>query len=754
VTQSEKWSENQCLRKLGRVCGVYTERVELGSSFLDVAGKFAHLPGTVALVSGSDLDCARHHILAVLPWMILSGVGRALTLRMGEDVFPFEEDPFDALRCLLNRHRLPSPSPLLPVSTGLFGYFSYDLKDRLERLPRTSLDDLGLPHIWLSAPGALLVHDRREVVTQLCIPELEGVDTRQVRKDFYSILEAPDVNTSTGPGDPGKVTDGGSSNFTREGYMDAVEAVRKYIAQGDVYQVNLSQRFQTAFTGDPWQLFRALFERNPAPFFAYIQAGDHQVVSTSPERFLHQAGRHVETRPIKGTVPRGQTPEADARLRETLVQSRKDDAELSMIVDLLRNDLGKVCEGGSVRVTEHKRVEAYQNVYHLVSTVAGELASGSDSVDLLRATFPGGSITGCPKIRAMEIIDELESHRRHVYTGSIGYISFHDTMDLSIAIRTATVVGGQVVFSVGGGIVIDSDPASEYEETLHKGRTLMEFCQGAPADVRPWAWQNGRLVPMADASVPVSDLGVQYGFGFFETIRVTGGTARHLDAHVKRFSAAWQRLFPSPVPDVAWPDVIGQVVAANGLGEQVAAVKILATRGSRNTPPWDHQVVVSARPYTHRLTGKRDAGLRLATYVAPRQTPLADYKTTNYLFYHQAGAWARGNGADEALILNPDGSVSETNSANILLVQGKTIRMPVSPHVLPGVMQGAVCKVLTKFGYEVMGGELFPGAFFEADMVLCTNALMGAVPVVSLDGKEVPYRPDLCHQVNAWVQDA
>jgi len=202
---------------------------------------------------------------------------------------------------------------------------------------------------------------------------------------------------------------------------------------------------------------------------------------------------------------------------------------------------------------------------------------------------------------------------------------------------------------------------------------------------------------------------------------------------------------------LSWPEVIRQVTAANNLDSQTAAVKILATFGSRTASPWDHQLVVSARPYIHRLVGKKAVGLRLATYEAPRQTPLADFKTTNYLFYHLAGDWARENGADEALILNPDGSVSETNSANILLVQDRTVRVPISSHVLPGVMQKTVCSKLTEFGYTVENGKLTPGAFFQADMVLCTNALMGAVPIVSLDGKGMRYDSDLCEQVNARV---
>jgi para-aminobenzoate synthetase component 1 len=205
------------------------------------------------------------------------------------------------------------------------------------------------------------------------------------------------------------------------------------------------------------------------------------------------------------------------------------------------------------------------------------------------------------------------------------------------------------------------------------------------------------------------------------------------------------------VPDLGWRGIIGQVVAKNGLGGQVAAVKILATRGSRSTPPWDHQIVVSARPYTHRMAGKEAPGLQLATYPESRQTPLADHKTTNYLFCHLAGEWARGMGADEALILNPDGSVSETNSANILLIRDRMVKAPASAHVLPGVMQGAVCSVLTELGYTLESLNLMPDAFFDADMVLCTNALMGAVPVVRLDGRDVRYCTELCDRVNARV---
>ncbi|MEW6351866.1 MAG: aminodeoxychorismate synthase component I [Thermodesulfobacteriota bacterium] len=272
------------------------------------------------------------------------------------------------------------------------------------------------------------------------------------------------------------------STFSREGYLDAVEKIRTYIRNGDVYQVNLSQRFEFPFAGDPFDLWKGLFQRNPAPFFAFINAGDHQVLSTSMERFLLRKGSQVETRPIKGTRKRGATAAEDEELRDELANSPKDDAELSMIVDLLRNDLGRVCQPRSVRVTEHKRLEAYENVYHLVSIVLGTLRPNVSHLDLIRATFPGGSITGCPKIRAMEIIDELEPVARHVYTGCIGYLGWHDNLDMNIAIRTAVIHRGRGLLSVGGGVVYDSDPADEYDETLHKGRTFLRLF-GHPGEI-------------------------------------------------------------------------------------------------------------------------------------------------------------------------------------------------------------------------------------------------------------------------------
>ena len=265
------------------------------------------------------------------------------------------------------------------------------------------------------------------------------------------------------------------SSFTHRGYLDAVTRVREYIVAGDIFQANVSQRLEAPLRESTWSLYQRLRTLNPAPFSAYLAFEELHVLSASPERFLRlDAARRVEARPIKGTRPRGIHPAHDAALGRALADSAKDRAENLMIVDLLRNDLSRVCAPSSVRVPELFALEHYSTVHHLVSTITGELEDGRDAVDLLTSTFPGGSITGAPKVRAMEIIAELEPSRRGVYCGSIGYISTTGVMDTSIVIRTYQAIGDTVYFSVGGGIVADSDPEQEYRETLDKARALID----------------------------------------------------------------------------------------------------------------------------------------------------------------------------------------------------------------------------------------------------------------------------------------
>ncbi|MDJ0665627.1 MAG: aminodeoxychorismate synthase component I [Desulfobacterales bacterium] len=720
-------------------------------SLMDIAAHRAHREGTVLLMSGGRQNSAQHHILGINPWLTLKTRDRNLELTIDGQDYRLSMDPFEGLRAITEhfRCRLENKADT-PLAAGLMGYLAYDLKDNLETLPRTSVDRWRLPHMCLYAPAAILVQQTRTGQTMLHEFIRSVPAERRAADNLAATIAALDPKAR--PDESFSIDQALQSNFDQAGYEAAVEKIRGYIAAGDAYQVNLSQRFETSFEGRPFGFFRTLYEANPAPFFAFIHAGDHTVISTSPERFIKLTERRVETRPIKGTRPRGATPGEDRSMRDELIASAKDDAELSMIVDLLRNDLGRACRGGSVRVTAHKNLEAYANVYHLVSTVEGELDDDRDAIDLIRAVFPGGSITGCPKIRAMEIIDELEPDRRHVYTGSIGYISFHQTLDFSIAIRTAVICGDQMTFSVGGGVVYDSDPQAEYEETLHKGRTLINVCKTCAPFGRTteWVWFNGRLCPAEEARLPVSGEGVRYGKGIFETIRADDGQAPLLTQHLARFEKSWRTLFENEPPDITWSTVIQQVLAKNALAHQTAALRLSVASSDRHHP-YGGDLWITVRPYRHRLAALGTRGLDLRIYPEARQTPWADYKTLNYLFYLKAGEWARANGAHEALILNPDGSLSETNTANLLAIRNRTVLRPLSSHVLPGVMEECVCRELKAQGYRIEHKPMFPIDLYSADQVLLCNALMGVVPVTRLDDASLAEPTGLSRNLNAAI---
>jgi para-aminobenzoate synthetase component 1 len=433
-----------------------------------------HLPHSFFLDSRlPDSRLGRFSFLGAEPVAILSARGRDIWLRERSqgrwDEQRWDGNPFEALRDLLARAVVPPAASPVPFVGGLVGYLGYDLCHFVERLPQTVLDDIALPDLHFALYDAVAAYEHG--TGRWYAASLSG-EAGLRRAAAYLDAARPEPPQSESPATVGRVR----PNCSREHYLDAVQRAKDYIAAGDIFQVNLSQRFQAQVAVGPVELYRRLARANPAPFAAYLALDeeDGAVLSSSPERFLNVVDRRVETRPIKGTRPRGRTPAEDDSLAAELLASAKDAAELTMIVDLERNDLGRVCDYSSVQVTEHKALERYASVFHLVSTVEGRLHGDRDLVDLLKATFPGGSITGAPKVRAMEIIDELEATRRSVYTGAIGYIGAEGTTDLNIAIRTILVHGDQAYAQVGGGVVADSDPAAEYQETLDKGQRLFQ----------------------------------------------------------------------------------------------------------------------------------------------------------------------------------------------------------------------------------------------------------------------------------------
>jgi para-aminobenzoate synthetase component I len=476
---------------------------------LDALERFHDLPFVLLLDSASDPErLGRYSFLMADPsTVVVAKDGRTIVqtspAAAGTTV---ADDPLLTVRSLLAPFASEPVDELPPFQGGAAGYIGYEYGAWLERLPRPRYDDLDVPDVmlglydwvlswdhragraWLLSTGAPELHQpsrqdrarRRldEVRRRLGAP----ARPRPSGREFVAPPRDPAVGRPTVFPAPGRADLG--SSFSREGYLRAVARVREYILAGDIFQANLSQRFEAPFAGHSLSLYRRLRELNPAPFAAYFKAPEFAVVSASPERFIRvEVGGAVEARPIKGTTPRGISPEHDAHLGRALTESEKDRAENLMIVDLLRNDLSRLCRPGTVRVPELFALEHYSTVHHLVSTVVGELVEDADAIDLLRAAFPGGSITGAPKVRAMEIIAELEPSRRGVYCGAVGYLSGTTAADTSIVIRTYLVQRGRVYFSAGGGIVADSEPAAEYDETLDKARALiaaLDDCDARP----------------------------------------------------------------------------------------------------------------------------------------------------------------------------------------------------------------------------------------------------------------------------------
>jgi len=433
----------------------------------------ADRPWAVFLDSGRHYPAqARYDILVAEPYLTLVTRGKMTEVRGGGAELS-REDPF----ALLHRH-LGFDAQLacdLPFSGGAIGYFSYDLARRLERLPESAVDDVGMPEMAVGLYDWAVVVDHGERRSWL-VGHGHRADTRMRWRELTARFSAPAIERAR---PPFRIAAPPSSNLSPDAYAAAFGRVLDYIDAGDCYQVNLAQRFSAPASGDPWLAYQALRVVNPAPYAAYLNTPYGQILSASPERFLKVERGGVETRPVKGTRARAGHPRLDAEIMRDLQSSAKDRAENLMIVDLLRNDLSKNCARGSVKVPKLFEVESFATVHHLVSTVTGGLQDDRSPLDLLRGCFPGGSITGAPKLRAMQIIEELEPHRRGVYCGAIGYIGRDGNMDTSIAIRTLVCRGGRIYFSAGGGIVADSRLEEEYQETFDKAAVMLKLVQRA-----------------------------------------------------------------------------------------------------------------------------------------------------------------------------------------------------------------------------------------------------------------------------------
>jgi len=432
---------------------------------------------------------ARYSFLGSGPGKLFRSRGRRFEILDGEHLVEAGEsdDPLAELRRVMAPYRPVEISGLPRFFGGAVGYLGYDMVRFIERLPDAKPAEIGAWDSCFLLTGTLLIFDNmRQKIKVVCNVHLQEGETpaaayRRGCTEIDALIAR--LRAPLPPGRPaGETADGElTPNFTPEGFRAAVEACKEYVRAGDVIQVVLSQRFSGALPADPFDIYRALRTINPSPYMFFLRFGATLVVGASPEVLVRKEGRRVEVRPIAGTRPRGAGAEEDRRLERELLADPKECAEHIMLVDLGRNDLGRVCRTGSVEVSELMVIERYSHVMHIVSNVRGELAGDRDAFDVFRATFPAGTLSGAPKIRAMEIIDELEPARREVYGGAVGYFSFSGNMDMAIAIRTLVVQGNRIYLQAGAGIVADSDPQAEYQETLNKAMGVRKALDMAAA---------------------------------------------------------------------------------------------------------------------------------------------------------------------------------------------------------------------------------------------------------------------------------
>ena len=435
-------------------------------------------------VTGGEVR-GRYSIVGMKPDLIWRCDGEEArinrTARFDPDSFtPLDGNPLDTLRTLIAESRIDLPDDLPQAAAGLFGYLGYDMVRHVEHLPDVNPDPVGLPDALMLRPSVVAVLDG--VKGEVTVVSPAWVSNGQSARAAYAQaaervmdavrdlerampMETRDLGDASQPSEP-------VSNFTKDAYKAAVEKAREYIVAGDIFQVVPAQRWTQDFREPPFALYRSLRRTNPSPFMFYFNFGGFQVIGASPEILVRVFGREVTIRPIAGTRPRGATPEEDRALEADLLADKKELAEHLMLLDLGRNDVGRVAKIGTVRPTEEFIVERYSHVMHIVSNVVGELAEDKDALDAFFAGMPAGTVSGAPKVRAMEIIDELEPEKRGVYGGGVGYFSAGGDMDMCIALRTAVVQDQKLYIQAGGGVVYDSDPEAEYMETVHKAGAI------------------------------------------------------------------------------------------------------------------------------------------------------------------------------------------------------------------------------------------------------------------------------------------
>ncbi|HFJ9465871.1 aminodeoxychorismate synthase component I [Bacillus cereus] len=439
-------------------------------------GKLQH----ILLESGRG---GRYNIVGLNPVAVIQGKDETLHISESGKETIKRGNPLDLMQEYMEQWKTDYNPEYPPFQGGAIGYFSYDCIRYIEKLPSLAEDDINIPDIFFLLFDDVFVYDQKEQVLWVITHYVDKYEEAKERLNEWKSLwmtEAPEVTVPFES--PEKKSE--AVAFTEAGFMKAVECIQEYIGAGDVFQVNLSTRQERTLQTHPLEIYTSLREINPSPYMGYLELGDFQIVSGSPELLIKKQGTEVSTRPIAGTRSRGADEQEDEELARELIENEKERAEHVMLVDLERNDLGRVCKYGTVEVDEFMVIEKYSHVMHIVSNVRGEVEEDKDAFDLVKAVFPGGTITGAPKIRTMEIIEELEPVRRGIYTGSIGWIGYSGDTELNIVIRTLLAKDGKAHVQAGAGIVIDSNPENEYKESLKKAIALWRAKERSEETVR------------------------------------------------------------------------------------------------------------------------------------------------------------------------------------------------------------------------------------------------------------------------------
>jgi para-aminobenzoate synthetase component I len=431
----------------------------------------------VLLESGRN---GRYSMVGLDPISIVKGKGDAFVVVEGGQTSVTKGNPLEEMKRYMQKFQVLNPVEEIPFSGGAIGYFNYDCIRYIEKLSNLAADDLEMPDIFFLLFDDVVVYDHEKEKLWIITHYGENKEKAETHLEELQMLWTSDLqDVAYEYTIPAGVMESKQVSFTEEGFIDAVERTKEYIAAGDVFQINLSVRQSEALRTHPMNIYEALRGINPSPYMAYIECGDFQIISGSPELLIKKKGIEVSTRPIAGTRSRGKDEAEDMELANELIHNEKERAEHVMLVDLERNDLGRVCEYGTVEVDEFMVIEKYSHVMHIVSNVRGTLKEQNDAFDVVHAVFPGGTITGAPKIRTMEIIEELEPVRRGLYTGSIGWIGYDGDMELNIVIRTMVAKDGYGHIQAGAGIVIDSIPKNEYKESLKKAAAMWRAKEAA-----------------------------------------------------------------------------------------------------------------------------------------------------------------------------------------------------------------------------------------------------------------------------------